>query len=151
MTPETVDERYISRGRERLLLQTYTSSIDGFRINIPLVVSDGFIHGFVTDGGTIPRFAWSIIDHPFGEFFFCYLNHDYMWAFTNLFPQLTFSDTNDILHQHLLHYGASKAKAWAVYRAVQSGGKGIWSKGRHLVGDISWHYAPLHDWRLLTE
>jgi hypothetical protein len=34
--------------------------------------------GFVTDGASIPRFAWRVIDHPFqSDYIEIYVEHDY--------------------------------------------------------------------------
>lgn len=140
MSLSWIDERWIERGRERLLTRAYAETIAGATVSIPLIVSDAGLLGFTTDGGTIPRLAWPIVGHPFGPYFIAYLRHDHRWAMTHEYPGMSFRDTNDLLFEDLLHYGASRALAHTVYRAVQTGGAGIWRRGRRRVGDFSHHY-----------
>lgn len=142
MLVKALNLRWIERGRERILLENYRSDLEGVVVHIPVLLRDGSTHGFVTDGGTIPRPAWSITGHPFGPYFFAYLNHDYRWSFTDQFPGMTFDDTNDLLYSDLRAYGASAILAATVIKAVKIGGRGIWQRGRKNLGNLDWHYAP---------
>ncbi len=138
-----LDERWITRGKERLITGVYHESIDGHDIRIAPIERSWQWWGFVTDGGTIPQFAWSIVGHPFGEFFFPYLRHDWRWSMRHLFPGMTFQDSNDLLYGDLLHYGRSKSLAYATYQAVQLGGKGIWKRGEAKSGDLDFHFMAV--------
>lgn len=159
-------EKYITHiandwinGREIRLRLPYTSIVNGITLHIPVLFIDSKAHGFHYDGGTIPPAGWALVGHPFGPMLPAFTNHDFRWSFRCLFPQMTFEDSNDLLHSDCLHYqmvhapedgwkrkafyASAQTKAFTIYKAVKYGGRGIWSKGKRLVGDVSYHYSEI--------
>lgn len=139
------DVRRHGNGRELIVLRSpffYWSNGASFRVP-RLEQADGTQMGFVTDGGTIPRVAWSIVGHPFSDLLPAFVLHDYAWSFrTHL--RLVFNESNDLLHAACVALGASAPRAWAIYKAVSSlAGRAIWNRGAEHDGDVFYHYTTI--------
>lgn len=75
--------------------------------------------GFVTDGGSIPRFFWRVIGSPM-EAATCgpYIRHDWRYQ-TGLMSR---ADADDALYEELREAGVGYARAKAIYLAVRACG-----------------------------
>lgn len=72
--------------------------------------------GFVTDGASIPRFAWRIIDHPFrSDYIEVYVVHDYDYAT----GRVTRKEADERMLEGLKAAGMPWLKRYAVYWAVR--------------------------------
>lgn len=145
-------------GKEVILNRHFTRSVKGVTIDIPIRIIDGQRYGFVNDGGSVPVLFRGVVER-FGLYLPDFLPHDYRWSFRYEFPDMNFSDTNDLLYHGCLETGKqfeakykltrwmkekrAETQAYGIYRAVQSFGKPIWNRGKIHVGDLSWHYAPI--------
>ncbi len=84
--------------------------------------------GYLYDGASIPRFAWSIIGlSPFGEIIGAATLHD--WSYVNggwVSERLWMSkaDTDLLFKAMMLEAGIPTRKAWLAYKAVKHFGKG---------------------------
>lgn len=81
--------------------------------------------GFETDGASIPRFAWTIIGHPFRTDLLPFaLGHDALYAG----ELLTRDESDDWLLETCEAGGVNIAKRNAVWAAVRSGGWYVWNR-----------------------
>lgn len=72
--------------------------------------------GFITDGGSIPRFFWRYIGHPFeGEYIKVYVEHDHDYAV----GKISRKEADDKLLAGLKANGMGYAKRYAIYLAVR--------------------------------
>lgn len=142
MTPHFtghLDTRWISDGKERILLD-YFSYAGSTSWIIPVIIVDDKTLGFVTDGGTIPRAFWAVVGHPFSDLFPAFIGHDHRYSYGGL----SFNDTQDELYEACLACGASKIRAFTIYRACKSPtGRIMWEKAGEHRGDDSYHYTEI--------
>jgi hypothetical protein len=86
--------------------------------------------GFVSDGGSIPRFAWSIIGHPLDEYLEDTVIHDFMYSPLNT----TFdrAEADFVFKELMWNHDISRPKLIAMYAAVRMfGWRGF--KGRPAI------------------
>lgn len=93
------------------LLEDATVTIGNQGFSIPL--------GFVSDGGSIPRFAWSWASPLDGRFIGIYTLHDYIYT-TGI---LSRDDADRILRDGLIEAGMSRSQAYTIWSAVRMFGK----------------------------
>jgi len=103
---------------------------------------DGVVHGFVTDGGSVPRLAWPLAGHPLSKRLHRYIKHDGCFSLRDLIG-LSFSDANEELYYDCLDAGDPMPLAYSIWKSVQYGGRGVWRRGAARANDLSWHYAPI--------
>jgi len=147
-----LDNRWLPGGDEIALLRNVVVGGGLNKIEIPTIQIEEELWGFTMDGGTSPPISWPVIGHPFGRYLPAYGGHDYRWAFRNLFPGMSFTDSNDALYADVVYYGTlwqqqgmkinPKRDAWLHYQAVQRFGKRLWDKKNH-VGDVEYHYTRI--------
>ena len=78
--------------------------------------------GFVFDGGSIPRFAWSIVGSPMGEGGQAYCLHDVLYA-SEALPRLL---ADQIMYDGLAILGYWWWRRSIVYRCVRTFGGFVW-------------------------
>jgi len=112
--------------------ETYHKLSSGLIIEIPT--------GWATDGATIPRYLWSLIEHPFGgSIVGASVIHDIEY-------ELGFSKRKDIdyfFYTNLIRAGISRIKATLIYRGVRIFGSHHFSHGSNapLYGLIKYPYT----------
>jgi len=95
---------------------------------------------FVTDGGTIPPWAWPIVGHPMDDLFPAYLLHDWLWAHRP--GDMTMEQTNDRLNESLRVMGCKTWRREAIMIAVYSPtARRMWRD----VKPLEYHYAPCRE------
>ncbi len=77
---------------------------------------------FMTDGASVPRFAWSYMSPFAGVHVPAVILHDALYA--THFEDRKFCDK--ILREALESLGVRKSKAWLVYQSVRAGGAWAW-------------------------
>lgn len=86
--------------------------------------------GFVSDGASIPKFAWSIVGHPFGEYLESAVIHDYPYKFPDKWHK-EYKNKRKRADWLLLDCMKSQCiKLWKrriMYRAVRLGGWRFWN------------------------
>jgi len=139
---ETLDTRYVD-GTDILLVSPRFGFVtaEGREIVIRPVrpQAGGALHGFLTDGGTIPRLAWALVGHPFGRYLPAFLIHDYEWSFRTV----SFAETNRTLGQALHALGCPWLKRRTIVRAVSLFGGGIWRRGAAHDHDLAFHSGEI--------
>ena len=86
----------------------------------PAITSLGLVAvpaGFVSDGASIPKAAWSIIGSPFDEFLEEAVVHDWLYSKSN--QDFTRAEADFILKELMWNCGISKWKIAAFYLAVR--------------------------------
>lgn len=85
--------------------------------------------GYETDGGSIPRFAWTI-DSPFTDGMLAYLVHDY--RYTNIDDKtFTRRQADWELYCNLEKCGLNWVRRTLIYFAVSSFGWKFWNRNRN--------------------
>lgn len=138
---DRLDTRFID-GREVLLLTPEFGFVTraGREIIIRTVTpSNGIREGFLTDGGSIPRFAWPIVGHPFGRYLPAFLIHDYDFSFR----AVGFDEANETLHETLDTLHCPRWQRLAIVNAVHLCGHGIWARGAVNNGSYIYHYGEI--------
>jgi hypothetical protein len=95
-----------------------------FRLTAPFsyISSRGVVvvpAGFDTDGASIPRVFWSILD-PFGPYFKAAVIHDWLYSPHN--RRFTRAQSDDIFKEAMYNNGLDWFRREAIYRAVRLGG-----------------------------
>ena len=144
---ESLDLRYVD-GRDALVVSPEFGFVtsDGREIIMrrvrrprwPLNIESDE-HGFLTDGGTIPRFAWPLVGHPFGRWLPAFLVHDYDWSFRTV----SFEETNRTLAEALDTLGCPALTRRLIVGAVAHFGGGIWRRGRAHNNELDFHYGKI--------
>ena len=80
--------------------------------------------GFASDGGSIPRFAWSWCSPLDGRYLHIYVLHD--WLFETHF--ITRAQADRTLLDLLILAGMRRTQAYAIYCAVRVFGGSHWSQ-----------------------
>lgn len=83
--------------------------------------------GFLSDGGSVPRSLWSIIDHPFTGWLPASGVHDFLYRKDNGYD-ISRAEADMILRTLMESLGYSWAKRWAVWSGVRAGGWKSWQK-----------------------
>lgn len=123
-----LDYRWIS-GNEIVLLQPLVAYHPTIKLEYlpPYVDQDLIIipPGFFCDGASIPKAAWSIIGHPFGDYLREAITHD--WLYGTEFAKQSTSD--QIFLEAMADSGnVGWMKRNAMWGAVRMFGGGVWSK-----------------------
>lgn len=71
--------------------------------------------GFITDGSSIPRAFWSIIEHPFGQALEASVIHDYLYS-RGLFSR---KQCDRLFLEAMKELKVSPLKRWTMYQAVK--------------------------------
>lgn len=79
---------------------------------------------FITDGASIPRFAWSIIGGPWGKYGYSAIVHDYLY-FTKQFSR---KKSDYIFYEAMGVLKVSQWKRWIMWKAVRLFAGYIWKK-----------------------
>ena len=112
-----LDTRVIQDGKKRLLLADYTYENDKYVITLK--------PGFITDGASIPRFAWSIISSPFfGPLVYGAMIHDGLY--TKMY--LPRKECDKLLRQMAKEKKFNRVKRFLVYYVVRLFGGSHWNK-----------------------
>ena len=95
--------------------------------------------GFITDGASIPRWAWWLIGHPMtGTFQAAAFIHD--WLYTSRPVSRVVCDA--LFCQILREYGVRPWRAKTMYVAVRIGGWRVWARQRRRrVNRAGWRPA----------
>ena len=80
--------------------------------------------GVASDGGSIPRFAWSWCSPLDGRYLHIYVLHD--WLFETHF--ITRAQADRTLLDLLILAGMRRTQAYAIYCAVRAFGRSHWSQ-----------------------
>lgn len=83
--------------------------------------------GFVSDGASIPRFAWSIVGHPFSGYLAAAVVHDYLYRKGSV-PLCSRKDADKVLRDLMRTLGYGWIKARTFYFAVRVAGWRSWKK-----------------------
>ena len=80
--------------------------------------------GFVTDGASIPRFAWLFIGHPFGKYFKAALAHDWLCRTAESYDDRC---TADAVFRGLLRAdGVGYVRRLIMYRTLEIAARWEW-------------------------
>lgn len=109
----------LNDGVHRKLLESITYHIGGPNSSDKIVIPSGFI----TDGGSVPRALWSIVN-PWGRASKAYVLHD--WMYKNQERSRLVSDATLLEAMEVL--GVNLIQRWLVYRGVRIGGWVAWNK-----------------------
>lgn len=72
--------------------------------------------GFITDGASIPRFLWRIIDHPFqSDYIEVYVKHDYDYSV----GEISRAEADEKMLEGLKAKGMGYFKRYTIYWAVR--------------------------------
>lgn len=83
--------------------------------------------GFVTDGASIPRFAWRVIDHPFqSDYIEIYVEHDYDYQT----GRISRKEADEKMLDGLKSKGMGYFKRYTIYLAVRWFGSKYYNKKR---------------------
>lgn len=87
--------------------------------------------GFLTDGASIPKFAWGAIGHPFSGFLEAAVVHDMLYGTKRIFVDgeevdITQADADAVFYRVLLDLGCSKLKARTMYTSLRMFGRSAW-------------------------
>lgn len=99
------------------LLQDFRCFYNGTLIVVP--------KGFITDGVSVPRFAWGIIG-PFGSAFPAALVHD--WLFSPYNTKYTWKESNWIFYKLMKECGVNFLQRQIIYSALIVGSYPVWKK-----------------------
>ena len=91
--------------------------------------------GFVFDGASIPKLAWSIVGAADGRYFLAALIHD--WLYTT--KQLSKEQADDLFKRIMMHLGISWFKRVTMWRAVDWFGGSAWRSDDRAVA--LWMYS----------
>ena len=80
---------------------------------------------FITDGISVPKFAWSLIG-PFSEAFPAALVHD--WCFSPFNKKFGWKESNWMFLELMKEAGVPFVMRWTIYSAVVVGSYPIWKK-----------------------
>ena len=81
--------------------------------------------GFITDGASIPRFLWAIIDPPFkSDYIEVYVEHDYDYSV----GVISRKDADDKMLEGLKAKGMGYFKRYTIYFAVRMFGASHYNK-----------------------
>ena len=85
--------------------------------------------GFYTDGGSVPRIFWSLLD-PWSKFFSAALVHDWIYSkdSTAAFPVAGRKEADLIFKEAMFNAGVGWITRETVYRAVRLGGWASYKK-----------------------
>jgi hypothetical protein len=103
--------------RKFKLLQPFRN----FNSKLPITVQMGFI----TDGISSPKWAWSIVG-PMGNAFPAALVHD--WCFSPYNKSFGWKESNDLFLENMKHCGVGFAERWVIYSAVMLGSYYVWTQ-----------------------
>ena len=127
-------------GKTIMLTVNWRIIFDNERVHWEMCLPEGFI----SDGGSIPRFFHRIWT-PLGYYLPCYLPHDGLYA-GELVPR---AEADYILLELLQDMGACWADRNAQYSGVRAGGGFVWD--RHVPEDVAkvrasifWEYEVKH-------
>jgi hypothetical protein len=81
--------------------------------------------GFITDGVSVPKFAWGIIG-PFGSAFPAALIHD--WLFSPFNKKYNWRESNWMFLKLMKDCGVNFVERQVIYAAVVAGSYPIWKK-----------------------
>ena len=103
----------------KLLCHWIGNVVDGKAV----LIKRGYRRKFVSDGGSIPKIAWSVIGHPLEmPGLQCYLAHDAEYS-AELFDR---AECDRRLRDGLKLAGVGLIKRNAIYLAVRAGGWAVW-------------------------
>ena len=133
------DSRFID-GRKWLLLSRFSYRDEKFgELSIPQITRGEKLYGFVTDGASIPRFAWPIIGTP-EQFDMAAVIHDYLYC-VKCFSR---RDCDEILRRALLDMDCPKWKAEVMFCAVRLFGGSVWDRrGFIRIADCGEDFAEI--------
>jgi len=83
--------------------------------------------GFMSDGASIPKFAWSIVGHPFSGYFPAAVVHDYLYR-AGCKPDLSRKQADKMLRDLMRCLGYGWLSSRTFYLAVRIGGRKSWKK-----------------------
>jgi len=83
--------------------------------------------GFESDGASIPRFAWSIVGHPFSGYLPAAVVHDYLYR-QGSEPDCSRREADKVLADLMRCLGYSWVKSKTFYLSVRAGGWRSWKK-----------------------
>jgi hypothetical protein len=89
----------------------------------PAITSLGWMEaptGFVSDGGSIPRFAWSIVGDGFDDCLEQFVIHDLLYSPLN--TNYSRAEADFIMKELLWNCGVNRFRIAAFYAAVRFGG-----------------------------
>ena len=82
---------------------------------------------FWSDGASIPRWAWTLVGHPFyGKTLIAALVHDFIYVWNP--NQYTRKHADKLFEKMLIQAGHSKITAYAMYLAVRVAGPAYWDE-----------------------
>ena len=106
-------------GEIRTLIKPFSYSVGNNKVIIEVPI------GFITDGASIPKIAWSIIGSPMtGKYIYAAVLHDYCY-FIKTFSR---KKSDQIFLEAMEILGVSKLKRKIIYYAVRAGGRWAWKK-----------------------
>jgi len=114
-------------------------------------IEDGVLYrapaGMLTDGASIPRFAWRIVGSPWtGRYLRAAIIHDAGYNGKLLSGpvdgilescEMTRKEIDELFYRLMLARGVGKRRAWAMHRAVRAGGWAPWNRSRRGTQDAS--------------
>jgi hypothetical protein len=92
--------------------------------------------GFLSNGASVPRLLWAILDDTHPDVLYAAYAHDYLFATNGELPGvavvLTRNECNAVMRELMLDIGAPWWKAELVYWALVIGSRGAWESSRRI-------------------
>lgn len=108
--PLHFDNAGMNRGRRQIRLTRPFRAVTSLGVvTVP--------EGFTSDGGSIPRAAWSVIGNPMGEFLEAAVIHDFLYSSLN--REFYRSEADLIFRELMWNSGVNKLKLALMYSAVR--------------------------------
>jgi len=112
LTP--LDYRHVT-GQEIILIAPFVADVDDELIEVP--------PGFHCDGASIPRVAWRLVGHPFGDYLESAVIHDWLYT-TERFPR---GVCDNIFLAGMVYQNISWWRRNLMARAVKDWGWIVWA------------------------
>ena len=80
--------------------------------------------GYVFDGASIPRAAWRLVGHPWGDYAPAACIHDILYD-SEIWPR---KDADKCLRDLIATLPVNRFRRWLIYQAVRLGGGPTWKK-----------------------
>jgi hypothetical protein len=94
--------------------------------------------GFLTDGASVPRPVWALLDASDPDILYPAFAHDYLYAVRGELLDRTLSreECDAVLKEQMEAVGAPRWKIAAVYRAIRIGGGPAWNNAAHSAAKL---------------
>lgn len=119
------------RGDEALLMAPFEAFWGGYRFKVS--------PGYEFDGASIPRFAWPIVGHPWGDYSPAALFHDILYD-TEYWER---KKADKMLKDLIKVLPVAATRRVLIYNAVRAGGGFTWRKHTEKSIELARHYLTV--------